>query len=244
MESIVGDTTNYHVVGMLRDQPLTNSLYNIFFASEGIPWVMHLWFLRNLIIVVLLSPIIFLLMRYINRWLLLALLLLLTNVSIIPFGSIFLFTAGRVIFLELINNQTRKYQMSIILLFLISTTLMYILDSDTLPYLSNMISTISVVFGASTMWVLYDLITPRTFRLKDHKFIGILTGFSFFVYLYHVPTIHIMRKIMVLILGTSSISYAIVFIFAPYIFIILFSVLGLILKRYIPNVYGVLVGGR
>ena len=70
------------------------------------------------------------------------------------------------------------------------------------------------------------------------------SSFTFFIYLFHEPTLNIVRKLLIFPLGTSSLGFAINYLISPWVFAMLFIGLGWLLRKYMPKVYGVCVGGR
>ena len=101
-----------------------------------------------------------------------------------------------------------------------------------------------IVLGIISIWNLYDRLIPLSFELRKHKWLTMACQFTFFIYLFHEPTLNIVRKLLILILGRSSIGFAVNYLVSPWIFIILFILVGFYFKKYLPRIYNVCVGGR
>ena len=85
--------------------------------------------------------------------------------------------------------------------------------------ISNSVFTIlTTACGLVALWKCYDLVVSSSFILKEHKWLLLACNYTFFIYLYHEPTLNIVTIIWVGV--------------------------GVCLKRMIPKVYGICVGGR
>ena len=56
---------------------------------------------------------------------------------------------------------------------------------------------------------LLKLGVKKTFSLNKHHYIAIACSFTFFIYLFHEPTLNIVRKLLIVILGRTSLGFAI-----------------------------------
>jgi hypothetical protein len=91
---------------------------------------------------------------------------------------------------------------------------------------------------------MYDIFVSPTFLLLEHSWLNKVCGFTFFIYLFHEPTLNIVKKIIVFVLGKNETGYLISYILSPWIFFVLAIIIGSVLKKYIPKFYGIAVGGR
>jgi len=94
------------------------------------------------------------------------------------------------------------------------------------------------------MWKGYDLAVPQSFSMKRNRLLETVCGFTFFIYLYHEPTLNVVRKLLVVPLGHSSLSFALSYLISPWIYAAVAIAVGKCLKTAQPKVYGVLMGGR
>lgn len=98
--------------------------------------------------------------------------------------------------------------------------------------------------GIVTAWNVYDRIAGKNFSLHAHRWLSLACKFTFFIYLFHEPTLNIIRKALIVPLGRSSVGFAVNYLISPWIFVVAFIALGCILKRFFPKIYGICVGGR
>ena len=98
--------------------------------------------------------------------------------------------------------------------------------------------------GVVAMFSMYNLLVEKTFSLKKHHYLTIACSFTFFIYLFHEPTLNIVRKLLIVILGRTSLGFAINYLVSPWIFAIGFIFVGNLLKKYTPRLFSICVGGR
>lgn len=224
--------------------PLPEILYSAFYKTAGgnSPWAFQLWFLRDLIILILFSPILYWARKYI-RTVFIIIIFLLTYykpiISIIPIVPCFWFMFGDIIITHL--NKLKSITALCGVFFLCGITLQIIYPNNLLLLYLNIFITI---LGIISFWNCYDYLIKNTFSLEKHSVLNLMTNFTFFIYLFHEPTLNIVRKIIVAIIGKNSIGFAISYLLSPWIFIVLAVAIGLLLKKRCNKVYSFLVGGR
>ena len=221
-------------------------LKSIFWSSEsGTPMAFQLWFLRDLIVIVAISPIIYFVIKYF-RWWASCLFFCLSFVTVIEpislFSSIFWFVLGATLTFTNtpIEFNKTKWGWIILLIYLTISLFEQIYSWFYFSYLQNFL----ILTGILALWLCYDNIVGQKFSLKENKWLSIICSFTFFIYLFHEPTINIVRKLIVILLGQNSVGYLISYLTSPFIFILLAIVIGIFLKKRIPNFYSILVGGR
>lgn len=101
-----------------------------------------------------------------------------------------------------------------------------------------------ILIGVTALWNLYDMITGKNFKLSDCRVLCLCCQFTFFIYLYHEPTLNIVRKLLLVPMGSSSLSFAAIYLVSPWIFLLLIIPIGWLMRRYIRGLYDLLVGGR
>lgn len=218
-------------------QPILMILQSIFYKTPGgdSPWAFQLWFLRDLIIIVASSPILFYLRQILRKEYIIILLYLISILpyNYFPIAACFWFMLGDA---YLTKFQQLKLKWILPLLIFFSILELY---TDT-PFLITPIKLIGVI----CVWNLYDYIIPQTFKLAEHSFLQLLCGYTFFIYLYHEPTLNIIRKLIVVICGHTSLGFALSYLISPWIFSICAILIGSYLKKKIPFFYSIIVGGR
>ena len=220
-------------------KPIFDVLRDIFIGKDGgsSPWAFHLWYLRDLIIIVVCSPILYFLRKYlkIEYVCLIFFVLSYVDIPVVQFSSFFWFIAGEAFLTRL--DKVRSWIWLVIYLIISSLEMVFSYD---FAYLKIPITFIGVV----AMWSMYDYFVGKSFVLKNHYYLTIVCSFTFFIYLFHEPTLNVVRKLLILVLGRSSLGFAVNYMLSPWIFAILFILLGLFCRKYIPRLYSICVGGR
>lgn len=101
-----------------------------------------------------------------------------------------------------------------------------------------------IILGLISVWGLYDMVLGKDFKLSEHRWLATACQFTFFIYLFHEPTLNIVRKLIVVILGKNEYGYLISYLISPWIFTICFVFIGLQFRKYLPKVYNICTGGR
>ena len=223
--------------------PVGQLLYYLFIdCGGGIPFAFHLWFLRDLIIIVAVSPLLYLLRKSdINKYVVCGIMFGLTFLKIpyLPTFGIFWFMFGGC-FLDKLSKV--KYRNSLSIMYLLLCIMELTFPEWGGQFLVFRIPIILV--GVVCMWLWYDKLIPENFDFSKYGWVKTICGFTFFIYLYHEPTINIVRKILVIPFGHNSLNFAFCYLISPWAFILLFIPIGILMKKYIPSLYGPLVGGR
>lgn len=225
---------------VIYSMPVKDILSSLFYDSgNGSPWAFQLWFLRDLIIIVAFTPIIY----YIRKnviievfTLLLLYLLTLIDVPINPSFAMFWFVLGS----SLLSKLHKINIWYAIIPYMGISLIELFFDIPMKKYILIPI----ILIGVLSLWNLYDIVVGGDFKLSKHGRIVDVCRYSFFIYLFHEPTLNIVRKILSNIGGHSSISFALAYLLSPWIFSILWIMVGKIMQKYIPNIYKVCVGGR
>ena len=211
---------------------------SLFIKTKGgtQPWAFHLWFLRDLIIIVVLSPILYYFRKYLKKELLV--LILFTINIFCPYSlpkSIFWFMLGD----AYLTSFTKLNHWIVPVLFILISVVELAVNLN-YPIFELFIT----LMGVISIWNIYDYFVKSTFILKDHRVFTTICGYTFFIYLYHEPTLNIIRKLLTAIIGTTSFGFATSYLLSPWIFAASAILVGILLKRFIPRIYNILVGGR
>lgn len=227
----------------LFDKPIEQIIYSIFYdQGDGSPCAFQLWFLRDLILIVATSPIWYLLLRYL-KWLLVVICFCITylHVPFVPFYALFWFLLGG----QFVQVRNRYGGASLT----VFTTVVFLFLSIVQQFRSDMIDWELVkipiiILGLISVWGLYDMVLGKDFKLSEHRRLTTACQFTFFIYLFHEPTLNIVRKLIVVVLGKNEYGYLISYLTSPWIFTICFVFVGLQFRKYLPKVYHVCTGGR
>jgi peptidoglycan/LPS O-acetylase OafA/YrhL len=235
----------------LWDNSIGELLISLFYdGGNGAPMTFQLWFLRDLIVLVALSPIFWALQRKIGFQWMLPVLFVCTCIyhGLIPFWGAFWFLLGGFCSTTSWRVPASWAYASIPIYMLLSAAEM-IFPSDLWAYFKTPITGI----GCLALWTLCDMLLARSltplkgdihFSLQKHHLLTVACGYTFFVYLYHEPALNIVRKLVALPWGHSSAGFAFSYLVSPWIFALIMVGIGSMFKKWLPRVYGVLVGGR
>ena len=219
------------------DNSITNIFYTIFLHPVG---TYQLWFLRDLFIIVLFSPVIYYLLKYLKIIIIICFTVtwIMGVNCVIATEAITFFSIGS--YIALYNqNLTLHIVKNKIIPYLFTTLWITICILVTHWQLNYAWHCFGIICGIIALWTLYDLIYPK---LNHHILNSHVYSFSFFIYLVHEPLLTIIKKILYLISGSQLIF--VIYIIAPIICIITCIILGNILKKNTPKVYYILTGGR
>lgn len=207
-------------------------------SGTGEPLAFHLWFLRDLIGIVAISPVLYGMKKYLPVGF--PSLLCFVFAGLFPytsfFTSIFWFVFGS----ECLARLSKIYHPFMLFLFLSCCFAELLYPNDFWKYVKIPI----ILLGIITIWNIYDRVIKKDFRLSHHHRFSVVCSFTFFIYLYHEPIINIIRKLLVLLFGKSSFVFATTYLLSPWITACLMLLVGHIFKRSCPQIYGVIVGGR
>lgn len=214
-----------------------------------------LWFLRDLIVLALISPIISLLCRkvpYLLLPLVAAWCIFGLPIYVIRVESLFFFSCGA--FLSLYAKDKlesfsvpKRLGIGLIVIWLvfISCKVFHLtgldsgvlIDGDFNP-VHDVLSKINAIFGAAVLWFAYDLF------VKEEKTVLPFARYSFLMFVMHHPLISVIKKLLMTLLSVSYLSSVIVF-FTSFAFTVIFVVLfGSILRKFLPRFYALITGGR
>lgn len=225
---------------------ISTSLYNLLICPAGF----HLWFLRDLIAYIAISPIIYWLIKKFC-WYVPVILLVLTPPLMQAFNlghlDIAFFTLGGTIAMRSDLQSVKTFLSKPIVAFSAAVYLGLSFTWDFfLPnhfsgeeYLSILFS----VCGMITIWRGYDGLSQIT-NLENNQLLQTLTNYSFFIYLFHEPVLFAIMQLGTSILGVNSRSLSFLYIINPILIIILAIIVAKIIKTTVPSLYSVLTGGR
>lgn len=220
-------------------KPLYELIVFLYFDSgSGTPFAFHLWFLRDLIFIVILSPALLWICSLIGKYTVCGILFVMNFLTIpyIPLYGMFWFVFGSC-FLNKLSNMKSVF-IPVSFLFLCIVQMAY--SSDYWKYFNIPI----IVLGVVSIWGIYDKICPRAFDIGNHKNLMTICSFTFFIYLFHEPTLNIVRKIIIIPFHHSSFGFAFSYLVSPWVFAFAWVFVGMAFKRFLPRVYNICMGGR
>lgn len=236
----------YFTNDIIREYSRSNWFQTV--LIQPIPY--QLWFIRDLLALIFLSPLIYWVLNKIKYFFLLFLLILwFFNFDIILFSNeaILFFAIGGFIALNKFENQFNIFKRNSIfltvtwlLLVFVKTSLIHINYEN--QFLIILIYKMSIIIGLSAIWFIYDKI------LSDldisSKWYYRLFKYSFFLYAFHEPFLKILKKAMHILMGNTELSSFLIFLSAPLLVIMISIIFAWYLKLKLPSLYSLLSGGR
>ena len=217
---------------------------------EG-PIAFQLWFVRDLMFLVVFTPVMYVLFRYITKSLSLTALGLMACLGVaFHHGNSFSWAAGWFCLGGLLsmNNYVSviavkkvrcwAYLCFAAVLGVILLNAMYAAGISSVFIKQDVIT----ILGVPSAWVVYDDMAKGQI-LCNNRTLATIFGSSFFIYLIHEPFLNIFKKFPLLFDKGEwciNVSYAT----CPIAFIIVCIALGIVFKRWLPKWYGVFTGGR
>ena len=228
-------------IELFKSLTLPEILCSMFYgASDGYPWAYHLWFMRDLIIIVFLSPVVFFIKKWIGCWIIAVILFLYISFPSFWFlYAMFWFVSGSVV-LGKMGSIPRWIFFPLLFLFFMMAIYRQ-LNGD---YSYIFFNVIEISMGLVSFWCLYDYVTHNHLVFVDHDKLKLACQFTFFLYLYHEPIFHILVKLLIMVLGTNSLGYTMAITLPPFFIILLGVIIGCRLRNRLPRMYSVITGGR
>lgn len=233
----------------LHEMSTKDKLLNLYYYPLNYPF----WFLRELLTLFVISPLIFLLVKYL-KWLFLILIIVVVLMldELITFMGITLLSAtpffyfGLGAFFTLLKTPMRFNAKKVLAFLLIVVWLLLNIISlynEKEPFLVKNLNhgfqILKDTIGCLALWYLYDLLNRKK-QWKNYQFYN----YSFFIFAFHgIPTL-ILVKISMALFKDDALSLFISYMIIVPSIIMLSIVIGMVLKKILPNFYNVLVGSR
>lgn len=212
------------------------------------PLPFQLWFLRDLMILVVFSPLLYFAIKYLRE-----LVILLTFIpwisgffyGFINTDSLLFFILGGylAIFDILVSFDGKKYGYllfsSWILLVIINSIFLF-QGISIFDFWMSILNKTTLLVGVVAIWTIYDKLNGKINIAR----INPIFSFSFFLYAFHEPVLTMAKKGLFFILGNSQHLSFSVYILAPLLTIALSLSVGFLIKKYIPKIYDIATGGR
>lgn len=214
------------------------------------PYLIPLWFLRDLMIVIICAPVLYYIFKKLRIWGIVMFLLCYISGVFIPISgfstmAFLFFGAGAYMKMNGINpldfTQRRRYLFLVVsLVTWVACTMLNGHETE----LGNLIYPVYVISGVITLMnVAIYLVRTNKFQAMSSP---LLSHGSFFIYLSHtiliLPTC---KKVSSVIFGqTTALQMAVSYIAAPVMAVIICITLYYILRRFTSSLCGILTGER
>lgn len=227
---------------LIKDFTVLDYLRSFWDIRDGrFPITSPLWYLRDLIVFVILSPIIKFLIDKTGICYLVAvtvLYLLSFHVGPISATSLFFFSIGAYLMLKGYSEfkqyvNIKNVYISVTLLIITALVSIYKVDTFGIPFKLYVMSYVPTCYYIASLEC-----------VRDSKILAKITEASFFVYLFHEPWLGYIQKVFykVVQLPDWTVSFMI-FVF-PIIILIVGMLLYNFMRRFVPGFLGVLTGAR
>lgn len=230
--------------GRVADFSVQKWLLTIF--VQPIPY--QLWFIRDLMVLVLLAPLWYFMLKNFGKPLLLIILVcwfVYAGALRNSLEALLFFLVGGYISLQNPQLMMRTYKNSVFYLMAFWVILVgfksALLYFDCNPLLTQIVLKLSILVGMIAFWGIYDVFCSRD---SSKKGVLKISGFTFFIFAAHEPMLTIFKKVLFVVLNQTPMSHLEIFILAPLLAIISCLLLAMILKKYITAGYGLITGGR
>nr|WP_293893159.1 acyltransferase family protein [Sporocytophaga sp.] len=229
-----------------RNQPIRQlSGYEIILKLFVNPLPYQLWFMQNLIFLVLLTPIIQLTINKLSYLILvpiLSLYFLNKNLYIITGEALLFFTLGSFLAIKkvVVNRLWIKRTsiiLSIIWILILIIRVLVIKEPENGPFIK-----VANLIGIVAVWGLYDLFLQNV--EFSSKWYFELFSFSFFIYAFHEPVMTIIKKMLFYILGFSEINVLLIYFLSPFLTILISLFFAMLFKKYQLRFYNLITGNR
>lgn len=238
--SIIDDVINFKIFDIIENG-LWPTIRLVFWDP---PIAFQLWFIRNLMLVMLFSPLIWFILTFICHFksflLEIALFLLLFYFSGNNYIQALLwFMVGGYFAIHSSFLSMKKYSKIVgASTFVVTLILMTLPVKDiTEVWVIRMIP----IFAIPSIWILFDYFPFEKIMYKDC--VKEICSYTFFIYLSHEPLLNVFKKLPLLI-SRSENTLIVSYITIPLVFILFACFLGSFLKRNFNKFYAFYTGGR
>lgn len=236
LEFLPGVSRFNNSMGMLDSYihvPIWQSLYNLFVA----PAAFQLWFLRDLLVMLVFTPLLWWIAK--KQW---GVALVLALCSTLVYGWLLYFWIGIIIGVTKcdIEHVSRPK------LIMLSGVVVYLGYAIYLANGNQQIGILDIIvnlLGLYLVWTLYDVFAKGR-CLSDKGIWKYICGYSFFIYCFHEPAFNVIKKLALVICGTSEPVLIFFYFLNPWVMVFVAVLVAKLLQRHVPAIYKILTGGR
>lgn len=228
--------------GLVRDFSPTE-FFTVLFLHP-IPY--QFWFIRDLMVLVVLSPLLYVLIRY-SRLTFLVVCVMVWTQDFGPWNNsaeaMLFFVAGghlavyrQVWLARTYSGQALLFLALWILLLAAKTTALYLEQL----FLGRLFLKASILIGMLALWGCYD----RLFKNRIPNVMVNASTVTFFIYAFHEPMLTMIKKVLFAVLGKGYSPHGAIYLAAPVLAIGVALFVGSALRKFVPRIYGLVTGGR
>lgn len=202
----------------------------------------QLWFIRDLVVLVAISPILYVIIRH--TWLVLPVIIgilwIMFGDGVSCFSGLLFYATGACFAIHKVPLEKPMKLWWIALALWLVVVLTMIVVAILWHWYSDYIHRVFVLVGMFSVWYGYDyargtLESPVVMRLVPY---------TFFIYAAHEPALTMCKKTLLRVMGTGDLASLTVYIVSPIIVVVLCICVGSVMRRYAVFVFAILTGGR
>lgn len=237
----LGGVVNFKIFSVIADKKIGEVLRFIFIDP---PIAFQLWFVRDLMVVMLFSPLIYVIFKYVITKRLyvkiafgILLLLFVFGHHVMFMPAAIWFTSGGLLSMAKINidgrcNKTATLILSVFFAIMSVGTGIGFIGPEWKRYIP--------LVGIPAVWTLFDTIADKK---QINQKVAYFSKYTFFVYLCHEPLLNIFKK-MPLLISRSDAIMLIAYLAVPIVFYLIACCLASWLQKHAPKLYSIYTGGR
>ena len=235
---------------MFSDRIITDyNAIELFKNTYIYPLPYQFWYIRALMLNVIISPIIYYVISKLkDKALTVILVFWFFDVIYYP---ILMFAVGACfaigdfdLYFDKYKNKGYLFGIGYIASIILKTILIYMPNIPHYDYILLLAENLIILCGVPFAWFVYDVIGERF----KHKFdLGKemkLAKYGIFIYFFHIPLQSIIKKLWFKVMPISNMSSLIIFFVAPVIPITICALVAIFMRKYMRKIYMVLTGGR
>lgn len=237
---VSGYVNSTDIMEAWKSLPIWESIYNMLTEPAGF----HLWFLRDLIVFMAISPLLWLISK--RSWIAAIVLSVVLNHWM---AWVFWFWLGLTIRVSEWNIEKLSKGNWVFVLtgvIYISSAVLAGMDLDKMiPSCFGVIGLVKQLACIYFVWIVYDKIAQGR-CLSEQGVWRHICGYSFFIYCFHEPAFNIIKKLGVVVLGSSEPVLIGLYLINPLIMVAIAITIAKTMLHIKPlsSVYKFLTGGR
>ena len=237
---VSGYVNSTGIIEAWKSLQIWESIYNMLTEPAGF----HLWFLRDLIVFMAISPLLWLISK--RSWIAAIVLSVVLNHWM---AWVFWFWLGLTIRVSNWNIEKLPKGNWVLVLtgvIYIGSAVLAGMDMDKMiPSCFGVIGLVKQLACIYFVWIIFDKIAQGR-CLSEQGLWRHICGYSFFIYCFHEPAFNIIKKLGVVVLGSSEPMLILLYLINPLIMVAIAIIIAktmLHIKPLVP-VYKFLTGGR
>lgn len=211
------------------------------------PALGQFWYIRDVIIFIIIAPLLFLIYQKKNLSLLFLVILIIlwrpVDTTICSSEGLLFFNIGGYLAYQKSNLKSDLTSTKSLILYFAFWVCLKVILVLGLSLDKNIIEALkkgSIIIGLLFFWDFIDVLMTK----KNISILLNLSSYSFFIYAFHSPLIKMLYKVSLSYLPQSQVTGIGAYFLLPMLVIILSVVVAITLKKFIPTIYNVMVGGR